>query len=146
MTNPFSPIVRFDLVRIARRQRITFHRTLYIIALAGIAAATYAAATRNWTIRTRPQEIARITLGLFYGLFAVQFVLAIATPSWTADAIAGEKERRTLPFLLATPLGDWQIVLGKLTARLAQVGLFVLAGIPVLCALQFFGGVEPLLV
>src|SRR5207248_8385467 len=45
-----------------------------------------------------------------------------------------------------TPLSDWQIVLGKLTARLAQVGLFVLAGLPVLCALQFFGGVEPLAV
>jgi ABC-type Na+ efflux pump permease subunit len=146
MTNPFGPIARFDLVRIARRQRITLFRCVYALGLALIAATTYWAATRNWTVRTRPQEIARITAGLFYGLFAVQFVLVVATPNWTADAIAGEKERRTLPFLLLTPLGDWQIVLGKLIARLAQVGLFVLAGIPVLCALQFFGGVDPLLV
>jgi ABC-type Na+ efflux pump permease subunit len=145
MTNPLGPIAWFDLVRIARRQRITLFRCVYAIVLAAIAAVTYWAATRNWTIRTRPQEIARITAGLFYGLFAVQFALAVATPNWTADAIAGEKERRTLPFLLLTPLGDWQIVLGKLIARLAQVGLFVLAGIPVLCALQFFGGVDPLL-
>jgi ABC-type transport system involved in multi-copper enzyme maturation permease subunit len=145
MINPFGPIVRFDLVRIARRQRITLSRSLYILALAAIAAATYWMATRNWTIRTRPQDLARITLGLFCGLLAVQFLLAGAMPNLTADAIAGEKERRTLPFLLATPLGDWQIILGKLTARLAQVGMFVLAGLPVLCALQFFGGVEPLL-
>ena len=69
-------------------------------------------------------------------------MFAIITPNWAAAAIAGEKERRTLPFLLATPLRDWQIVVAKLAAQIAQTGMIVLAGVPVLCALQFFGGVE----
>jgi hypothetical protein len=144
--NPFGPILRSELVRIARRQRLTLMRCAYVLGLVTVAVVTYATATKNGTVRTRPQELAPITAGLFYALLAIQFLLAVATPNWTADAIAGEKERRTLPFLLLTPLADWQIVVGKLTSRLAQITLFVLAGLPVLCALQFFGGVEPALI
>jgi ABC-type transport system involved in multi-copper enzyme maturation permease subunit len=144
MLNPFGPILRFELARIARRQRLTLGRCLYALTIAGIAAATYFVATDGWAVRTRPQDLAPVTAGLFYTLFALQFALTLNTPNWAADAIAGEKERRTLPFLLATPLRDWQIVIGKVTAQVAQVAMFVLAGVPVLCALQFFGGVEPL--
>jgi ABC-type transport system involved in multi-copper enzyme maturation permease subunit len=142
--NPFGPILRLELVGIARRQRLTAARCLYAVALAAVAATTYASATKGWSVRTRPQDLAAVTEGLFYGLFAIQFALAVPlTLNATAGAVAAEREKQTLPFLLATPLGDAEIVLSKLAARLAQVALLLLAGLPVLCALLFFGGVEP---
>jgi ABC-type transport system involved in multi-copper enzyme maturation permease subunit len=145
--NPFGPILRFELVRAAHRQRLILTRCAFAIALAVVAAAVYATATKGGRVQLRPHDLAGITEGLFYGLFAVQLALAvIIATNWTPDAITSEKERRTLPFLLATPLGDGEIVLGKLFARLARIGMTLLAGLPVLGALEFFGGVEPLAV
>jgi ABC-type transport system involved in multi-copper enzyme maturation permease subunit len=60
-----------------------------------------------------------------------------------AGAVAEEKENKTLEFLLATDLRNREIVLSKLAARLANVTLIVLAGLPVLSAVQFLGGVDP---
>lgn len=145
--NPFGPILRFELVRAARRQRLVLSRVLYAAALAGVAAATYVTATKAGTKMPRPRELALITEGLFYALFAVQFAFAVrGVVGATADAFTAEKERRTLPFLLATPLGDTEIVLGKYLARLARVCVFLFAGLPVFAALQFFGGIDPHLV
>jgi ABC-type transport system involved in multi-copper enzyme maturation permease subunit len=143
----FGPILRYELVRIARRQRLTLVRCLYAVALVGVAVVTYATVTRGGEYTPRPSELARATEWLFYGLFAGQFlILALKAPQWAADAVTGERERRTLPFLLMTDLRSREIVLGKLAARLAQPLVLVLAGLPVLCFLQLFGGVEPVLV
>src|SRR5262249_7488302 len=54
-----------------------------------------------------------------------------------------EKERKTLEFLLATDLGNREIVLGKLVARLANLTMLVLVGLPILSLIQFFGGIDP---
>src|SRR5262249_7761917 len=67
----------------------------------------------------------------------------LVTPVMVAGAIADEKERRTLEFLLATDLRGREIVLGKLAARVASVLLVLLTGVPVLALLQFFGGIDP---
>ena len=75
---------------------------------------------------------------------SVQFSLVILlTPAYTAGAIAEEKERKTLPFLLATDLRDREIILGKLMSRLLNLTLFILTGLPILSILQFLGGVDP---
>ena len=47
---------------------------------------------------------------------------------------------------MLTDLTSHEIILGKLASRLVQIGFFVLAALPVLVSLQFFGGVEPTLV
>jgi len=56
---------------------------------------------------------------------------------------AEEKEKRTLEFLLATGLRGREIVFGKLLARLGNLALFVMTGLPVLSLMQFFGGIDP---
>ena len=77
----------------------------------------------------------------------VQFILVcVLTPAAVAGAIADEKERRTLEFLLATDLRDREILFGKLAARVGSLLLFLLAGLPVLGLMQFFGGIDPDLV
>src|SRR5262249_52964408 len=64
-------------------------------------------------------------------------------PAYVGDAIAEEKERKTLDYLLTTHLKDREIVLGKLISRLANVLLFLLAGLPILSLTQLLGGVSP---
>lgn len=145
--NLFGPILRWELVRIARRQRLTMSRTLFALTLFAIAVSAYWLAHQGLRGRFTLREVARVTEGLFYGLLAMLFVaVATFTPQWTSDAITGEKERRTLPFLLLTDLTSREIILGKLASRLAQLGTFLLAGLPIFVGLQFFGGVDPTLV
>jgi ABC-type transport system involved in multi-copper enzyme maturation permease subunit len=71
---------------------------------------------------------------LHFGLAAVEgMAVAIAlviTPAVLAGSLAGEKERGTLGLLLTTRVNSWQIVNGRLGGKLAQVGMLLLAGVP----------------
>ena len=89
-------------------------------------------------------RMAAMAEAFFTTFMTVQFVLAVfLTPAYVASAITEEKERKTLEFLLATDLASREIVLGKLASRLGNLGLLLLAGLPVLSAVQFLGGVQP---
>src|SRR5262249_35639000 len=93
---------------------------------------------------TSLQAMATFAENLFFMFMTVQLVLTlILTPAYIAGAIAEEKDRKTLEYLLATDLRNREIVLSKLVARLANLMLIVLAGLPVLSFVQFFGGVDP---
>ncbi|HEV3263084.1 MAG TPA: ABC transporter permease subunit [Gemmataceae bacterium] len=84
----------------------------------------------------------------FVELFVVQqlVLLLLATPAFAAGAITDEKSRGTLQYLLTADLSAWEIVIGKLLGRMAQVGVLVLAGLPLLCFIGVFGGLDPLAV
>src|SRR2546430_14080099 len=69
--------------------------------------------------------------------------VTILTPAYVAGAIAEEKDRKTMEFLLATDLRNREIVLSKLLSRLANLTLFLLTGLPILSLIQFLGGVGP---
>ena len=133
--NLFGPLLPIEMVRVVHRQRLTSMRCAYATGIAAFAAAVYIFASENWTINTAPRQLAPITEVLFYVMFGIQFLVAagVAT-NWTADTIAREKERRTLSFLLATPLTDREIIFDKFAARLAQIAMFLLAGLPIFCA------------
>jgi ABC-type transport system involved in multi-copper enzyme maturation permease subunit len=72
--------------------------------------------------------------------------VAVLTPAYVAGSIAEEKDRKTLEFLLATDLRNREIVLSKLVARMANIILFILTGLPLVSMIQFLGGVDPMLV
>ncbi len=66
-----------------------------------------------------PRRLAEMASGFFAGIMTVQFIIILlVTPLYVAPAIAEEKERRSLEFLLTTELSDRAIVLGMLGARL----------------------------
>src|SRR4029079_3567954 len=69
-------------------------------------------------------------------------MVVLLTPAYVAGAIAEEKDRRTLEFLMGTDVRNREIVLSKLLSRLANVTLFLLTGLPILSILQFVGGVD----
>src|SRR5262249_22890242 len=81
----------------------------------------------------------------FFRVSAVpQFVIVCAlTPAFTAAAITDEKERKTLDFLLVTDMSAREIIFGKLGARVGILCTFVLAGLPIVSLIQFFGGIDP---
>jgi ABC-type transport system involved in multi-copper enzyme maturation permease subunit len=143
----FGPVLFYDLVRIGRRTRYTLLRCLYAIFLLALLCWIYL----MWTVRSegsiRASEMAAFAESFFYTFMVIQFVtVALLTPAYTASAIAEEKDRRTLEFLLATDLRNREIVLSKLVSRLANLLLIVLTGLPILSFLQLVGGVDPDLV
>src|SRR5262245_8353139 len=145
-----GPVFWYDLVRVARRQRLALWRAVYGLALLAALFLLYSTMLPHaWLggARVRPDEAANFAARFFAVFTALQFAAVILlTPALTANALAEERGRNTLIFLLTSHLTNREIILGKLLTRLLQVGLLVLTGLPVLGLLQFMGGVEPLLV
>jgi ABC-type transport system involved in multi-copper enzyme maturation permease subunit len=141
----FGPVLFYDMVRAARRGRYFLIRSLYALFLLLVLTQVALSAARAGSFTTR--EAAQAALAFFFTFMAVQVVVAsLLTPAYVAGAIAEEKDRKTLEFLLATDLRNREIVLSKLGARLANLALIVLTGLPILGLVQFMGGVDPELV
>jgi ABC-type transport system involved in multi-copper enzyme maturation permease subunit len=151
-------VALFELVRTSRRGRFHLLRMVFVLLLLlslWLAFQHFQAKIVKWQGRTdvadlaadRRQELARFAETFFFAFLSVQFAaVVLVTPVWLGGAIAEEKDRRRLEFLLTTSLGNGDIVLGKLAAGLGSLGLLLLAGLPVLAMTQFWGGVEPNLV
>jgi ABC-type transport system involved in multi-copper enzyme maturation permease subunit len=144
----FGPVLFYDLVRVARRSRYLLVRCLYallLLAMLTMVYLSYLADKREEAIQAR--EMAQFAEAFFFTFAIVQFlVLGLLTPVYTASAIAEEKDRKTLEFLLATDLRNREIVLSKLASRLCNLTLLALTGLPILSLMQFLGGVDPNLV
>lgn len=142
-----GPVFVYEMVRIARRRRYFWFRMLYVVGLFGLLGWLYGI----WTLEVRYSrspwrmyEMALFASSFFYVFMGVQYaIVVLLTPIYTAGTVAEEKDRKTIEFVLATDLRDHEIVLGKWLARLANLALLVLAGLPVLSFLQFQGGIDP---
>lgn len=148
----FGPLVWWELAKLARRGHATRARIilLYSLLLALITFAFY------WSFPASPYRLFRGTAGtltiaqssslaesLALVLFETQILLvAVLTPASAASALAEEKERHTLPLLLATELTDREIVWGKAAGRALFMLLTVLAGAPVIMVTLLAGGVD----
>lgn len=143
-----GPVLVFDAIKTGRKKRNFFLRVAYAIALGVIFTMIYtswsALAIRMGGGTIRPKDLAQLAESFFSTFMVIQFILVcVLTPASTAGAIAEEKERRTLEFLLATDLRDREILFGKLATRVGGLGLLLIAGLPVLGMIQFFGGIDP---
>jgi ABC-type transport system involved in multi-copper enzyme maturation permease subunit len=141
-----GPVFFFEVLRGSRR-RVHLVRTLFLLILFLTIAYIWFVTDEQWSYHDinsqirRQSDIARALFGAYFGIQIL--VIGVVTPVMVAGAIADEKERRTLEFVLATDLRSREIVLGKLAARVANMLLILLAGLPVLGILQFFGGIDP---
>jgi ABC-type transport system involved in multi-copper enzyme maturation permease subunit len=146
----FGPVLLFDMIRTGRRGRHIFLRAAYAFLLLIVLFWVYSA----WLLEGAEslshfpaRALAEFAASFFYVFMGLQLLAVFwLTPAYTAGAIALEKERRTLEFLLSTDLRSREIVLGLLVSRLANLALLLIAGLPVLSMLQFMGGVDPNLV
>jgi ABC-type transport system involved in multi-copper enzyme maturation permease subunit len=151
----FGPVLFYDLIRTARRSRTYLLRSAYAFALLAALSMLYATffghddafAVLFGESRAGTQEVAEFGSKFFITFIGLQFgAVFVLTPAFTATAVAEEKERRTLEYLLASDLENREIVLGKLASRLLGLLLLLLGGLPVLSFVQFLGGVDPNLV
>jgi ABC-type transport system involved in multi-copper enzyme maturation permease subunit len=94
-----------------------------------------------FTPSSAPEVIGSWFTNLF--LYQQMILLLLATPALVAGAVADEKRRGTLQFLLLAGLDTRHILLGKLFGRVAQVALLMIAGLPLFALLAGFSGVGP---
>lgn len=145
----FGPVLFYDLVRIGRRGRFFFLRCLYgVILFAVLCWMSFVLAEQaRWLNRGQESPAARATrlAEAFFGTFMTVQIFAVLfmAPAYAAGAIAEEKDRRTLEFILATSLEDREIVLSKLASRLLSLTMILLVGLPIMTLLQFLGGIDP---
>jgi ABC-type transport system involved in multi-copper enzyme maturation permease subunit len=146
----FGPVLFYELLRLGRRGRYVAVRCLYAFVLLLFLLLVYAVwqdAVHIMQGEMAPRDLAEFAAAFFYTFAAMQLgVVTLLTPAYTAGVLAEEKERGTLEALLATDLRSREIVLGLFLARIANLTLLVLAGLPVLSFLQLLGGVDPNLV
>ncbi|WP_020471093.1 ABC transporter permease [Zavarzinella formosa] len=147
ITSLFGPVLAYDLLRMGRRKRTFWTRGLYAVAMAIIFTWMYVlwyyTATRYGPL-AHPREMAKLAETFFTAYMVVQFVLVcLLTPGGVASSITDEKERRTIEFMLATDLRDREILFGKFASRVGSLLLFLMAGLPILSLVQFFGGIDP---
>jgi ABC-type transport system involved in multi-copper enzyme maturation permease subunit len=146
----FGPVLFYELLRIGRRGRYVIVRCLYALALLVFLLLVYWV----WVDTVRivrgamaPRDLANFAASFFYVFAGLQLCMVIfLTPAYTAGVLAEEKERGTLEAILATDLRNREIVLGLFLARLMNLTLLLLTGLPILSFLQFLGGVDPNLV
>lgn len=138
-----GPVFAIDLLRTTRSGNVFRMRILYLFILLIVLMQVHAIWRRHFPQGVRQEDLARFVLSLFYAFLAVQLVaLLFMTPAATAGAVAEERERRSMAFLLATDLRDHEIVLGKFAARLVPLLGLLLAGLPVFALLQLLGGID----
>lgn len=81
---------------------------------------------------------------LVYVMISIlEFALILfVVPAFTANAIAGEREKQTLEILLTTTLKPEQIVIGKLMSSLSTIILLVFSSAPIMSIVFAVGGIR----
>ncbi len=148
-----GPLFFYDVVRTARRNRLIPVRCLYgillTVALFGVYTSWFGWPKEDWREVFHQPPIQRGRLPDFAQSFFYVFmfgqlaVVALVTPLFTAGAVAEERERRTFDLLLTTAMSDREIILGLFASRMANLGLVLLTGLPILSVMPFLGGIEP---
>ena len=70
------------------------------------------------------------------------FMVVLLVPAFTAETIAGEREKQTMEILLTTVLKPMQIIRGKLFSSISMVVLLVFSSLPVISIVFTVGGIN----
>lgn len=74
-------------------------------------------------------------------LFGLEFSLVIfVLPAITGGTISGEKDHGTLDILIATSLGTFRIIMGKLLSAISKLMMYVVSSLPILALVFTMGG------
>jgi ABC-type transport system involved in multi-copper enzyme maturation permease subunit len=140
----FGPVVWYELVTTARRGRYYLARVVYGLSLLVVLAGAFAQFDAHHSDGGTAEQVREFAEAAFISFAGAQgAALLCLIPAMTAGVIADEHQRKTLHYLLASRLSSIEIVLGKLGARLVHLGTFVAVGVPVVCLLALYGGLNP---
>lgn len=143
---PPGPVFLVEMLTTARRRMFYALRASFAVLLLAILGQFYL----EW-VGPRGEMTTRQATSFAWACFgtlaaAQAFVVLFLTPGLVAGTIAGEKERKTLHYVLASRLSSGEVVVGKLAARLLHVLAFLLTSLPVVSLLSLLGGVDPRLI
>ena len=147
---PLGPVFNAELMTTARRSRYYILRFVYGLLVLVQIYSVYN--TWSWRLNRGDRqlsirEMSQFAVTIFSSFAFLQAaVVLLLTPALVGGTIADERQRKTLHYLLTSQLSGGEIVLGKLAARLLQLGVFVAMGLPVVSLIGLFGGVDPLLI
>ncbi|MDG1874231.1 MAG: ABC transporter permease subunit [Mariniblastus sp.] len=135
-----GPVFTREAVVAPRRSRHYIMRTVYAVSLMLLICT-------SWMILTKTQQIknvgdmARFGTVLFQILAPLQLALILFLSAiQAASNIAIEKDRQTLILLLMSRLTNSELVLGKLMASLLNIGVMLIASLPIFMLVVLFGG------
>jgi ABC-type transport system involved in multi-copper enzyme maturation permease subunit len=146
-----GPIFDAELHSSAQRSRSYIARVVYGLVLLFFVWGSDPAWFQNTTSAVGGsisiEQMANVGRRLVALVFTIQSIaVLLVTPAIVAGAIADEKRRKTLLYLLASCLSSAEIVLGKLSARLLHIVVFLAVGLPIMILATLFGGVDPALI
>ena len=120
--------------------------TVYLGVLALIAYGVYAVVAPQAQMQAQfgggfANASATIGQAIFLLLSIFQLLLVgFIAPAFTSGAISLEREKQTLDLLVTTPMRPGGIIVGKLLAALAFVGLMIVAAVPISGLVLMYGG------
>ena len=140
----FGPIFEKELRVSSRRKRNYIMRFAYLIFLTGFLSVIWLDAT-DFTVSFGTHVASRLALAgkqiivflVWFQFYAIQLVAVVMLSS----AISDEIYHRTLGVLMSTPITSFQIIMGKLSAKLLQLILLLGVSLPLLAVVRVFGGV-----
>jgi ABC-2 type transport system permease protein len=139
-----NPVLARELRGRIRGNRALIILVIYLSITAAVTLLVYAAAAGSFASGVNDPEAGRgIGKAIFITVMTASLIqVCVITPSLTAGAISGEKERQTYDLLITTLLSPLQIALGKLASALAFALLLIMAALPLAGLAFLFGGVS----
>ncbi len=139
-----GPILGWELTTLARRARYFLVRVAYAALLGAVMWMTYQSCFQwNFLSQTVLQRAAAFASGFYFAFIGVQlFVSLLLTPAFIATSIPQEKERKTIEYLFVSDLRNREIILGKYFARVTNLLMILLVGVPIVALAGLFGGID----
>ncbi len=142
-----GPVFTFEIMTSSRRPRFYAARAVYAAMLLLILWMIYSLWSSSFGTDVPSRMIRWFGLSTLGGIVVGQGLLVLLlTPALVSGAIADEKRRKTLHYLLASRLTGPEIVLGKLMVRMLYLGVLLGVSFPVMSLLVLLGGIDPALV
>lgn len=136
-----NPVLEKDLKTKLRGWRSPILISCYVVLLISILYAYFASYGVFNPYNTQSFN-PRMAIDAYNLIITFQFALLfLAVPAITATSISSERERQTLDLMLVTKTPARKIVVGKIMVSIAHTMLLLVASMPVIGVVFFFGGI-----
>ena len=141
-----GPVFAFEWLAVSRRWQWYAARSVFVLGILGALSVVWWARVARAPARTvqAQAEVGRLVCG---AIIATQLAMVLlAASAATAGAICLDRARGTLAHMLVTDLSSFEIVVGKLAARMVPVLAILLCFSPIPALASLLGGIEPAIV
>jgi ABC-type transport system involved in multi-copper enzyme maturation permease subunit len=137
-----GPVFRAELLRTSRQRRYYALRLIYGLLVLALVWTGYEELRRRRPVISTP-EVASFAMSTFAAFGVLQLItVLLLVPPLFGGAIADEKQRKTLHYIMASQLSSGEIILDKVLGRASLLAVFVAIGLPVVSILALSGGIS----